>query len=453
MKKTAIFFVAAASATSVSGALAGSGQPFSNLQPSLAVTELMLSNGIFPPLNGPGSALGDTLGFVYDFAGPFLPGKTLAANGQLFPVGQNNALFALLGKTYGGDGISTYGLPDLQGRAIIGAGAGPGLTPRTLGAAVGSPTASLTAAQVPAPPESVASVPYDTMQPSLPLQTLIATDGIFPGRGGSVGSSAFIGQIANFAGNFVPAGWAAANGQLLSIADNERLFEVIGTTYGGNGTTDFRLPDLRGRIAIGADAANPIGSEKGAESHTVSQSELPGAGQEPLSDDQPSLAITYIIATNGIFPATFNDNSFDQTTQTLGQIAEFAGDFAPSGWALADGQLLSIQDNLALFTVIGTTYGGDGKTTFALPNLDGRTTIGAGGVFPAGDASGFDSVFLTTDEVSIAPLTVPESSTWAMILIGFIGLSFAGYGKARKQRYCTALRASSAPAASAASLA
>jgi microcystin-dependent protein len=291
------------------------------------------------------------------------------------------------------------------------------------------------------------------MQPSLPLQTLIATDGIFPGRGGSVGSSAFIGQIANFAGNFVPAGWAAANGQLLSIADNERLFEVIGTTYGGNGTTDFRLPDLRGRIAIGADAANPIGSEKGAESHTVSQSELPGAGQEPLSDDQPSLAITYIIATNGIFPATFNDNSFDQTTQTLGQIAEFAGDFAPSGWALADGQLLSIQDNLALFTVIGTTYGGDGKTTFALPNLDGRTTIGAGGVFPAGDASGFDSVFLTTDEVSIAPLTVPESSTWAMILIGFIGLSFAGYGKARKQRYCTALRASSAPAASAASLA
>jgi microcystin-dependent protein len=184
----------------------------------------------------------------------------------------------------------------------------------------------------------------------------------------------------------------------------------------------------------------------------VTQSELPGAGQQPLSDDQPSLAITYLIATNGIFPATFNDNSFDPFTQTLGQIAEFAGDFAPSGWALADGQLLSIQANLALFAVIGTAYGGDGKTTFALPDLDGRTTIGAGGVFPAGDATGFNSILLTTDEVSIAPLTVPESSTWAMMAIGFIALSFAGYRKTWRGAY-KALRASSAPAASAASLA
>ena len=106
--------------------------------------------------------------------------------------------------------------------------------------------------------------------------------------------------------------------------------------------TNFALPDLRGRIAIGADAANPIGSAKGAETVTVTRSELPGAGQQPLSDDQPSLAITYLIATNGIFPAPFNNNSFDPFDQTLGQIAEFAGDFAPSGWALADGQLLSI---------------------------------------------------------------------------------------------------------------
>jgi microcystin-dependent protein len=450
MKKTA-FFVAIASAASVNAALADSGQPFDNLQPSLAVTELMLSHGVFPSLDEPGSALGGTLGFVYDFAGSSLPGTTLAANGQILPVAPT-ALFALLGNTYGGDGKSTFALPDLQGRAIIGAGAGPGLTPRALGAAVGSSTASLTSAQVPALGAASASQPYNTMQPSLPLQTLIATDGAFPGQGGSVGTSAFVGQIANFAGTFVPAGWAPANGQLLSIADNESLFKVIGTTYGGDGLTNFALPDLRGRIAIGADSANPVGSQKGAESVTVTQSELPGAGQQPLSDDQPSLAITYLIATNGIFPATFNDNSFDPFTQTLGQIAEFAGDFAPSGWALADGQLLSIQANLALFAVIGTAYGGDGKTTFALPDLDGRTTIGAGGVFPAGDATGFNSILLTTDEVSIAPLTVPESSTWAMMAIGFIALSFAGYRKTWRGAY-KALRASSAPAASAASLA
>jgi microcystin-dependent protein len=180
---------------------------------------------------------------------------------------------------------------------------------------------------------------------------------------------------------------------------------------------------------------------------------MPGANQQPLSDDQPSRAITYIIATNGIFPAPFNDNSFDPFTQTLGQIAEFAGDFASSGWALVDGQLLSIVANPALFAVIGTTYGGDGKTTFALPDLDGRTTIGAGGVFPAGDATGFNSILLTTDEVSIAPLTVPETSTWAMTAIGFIALSFAGYGKPWRRGAYKALRASSAPAASAASFA
>jgi microcystin-dependent protein len=453
MNKTAIYFVAAVSAVSANAALAGSGQPFDNLQPSLAVTELMLSKGVFPSRDQPGSALGGTLGFVYDFAGAQLPGMTLAANGQLLPAVQNTPLFALVGDLYGGDGRTTFGLPDLQGRAIIGAGAGVGLTPRTLGAAVGSPTASLTSAQVPAQGALSASVPYNTMQPSLALQTLIAVGGFDPVQGGSRGTSAFVGQIANFAGNFAPTGWAPANGQLLSIADNEELFKVIGTTYGGDGVTDFKLPDLRGRIAIGADSANPIGSQKGTESVTVTRSELPGADQQPLSDDQPSLAITYIIATSGIFPAPFNNNSFDPTDETLGQIAEFAGDFAPTGWALADGQLLSIRGNEALFSIIGTTYGGDGITTFALPNLDGRTTIGAGGVFPAGDATGLDNIFLTAGEVPPAALPVPETSTWAMMLIGFIGLGFAGYRKAWERRYCTALRASSAPAASAASLA
>jgi microcystin-dependent protein len=444
MKKTVIFLVATTSAASANGALAGTAQPFDNLQPSLAVTELMLSKGNFPSRDQPGTALGGTLGFVYDFAGTALPGMTLAANGQTFPVGQNTALFSLLGNTYGGDGRNTFALPDLQGRAIIGAGAGAGLTPRTLGVAVGSPTVSLTPPQVPAPGALSASVPYNTIQPSLALQTLIAVGGFAPVEAGSRGTSAFVGQIANFAGNFAPTGWAPANGQLLSIADNEALVKVIGTTYGGDGTTNFRLPDLRGRIAIGADAANPIGSQKGAESITVTRSELPGASEQPLSDDQPSLAITYIIATTGIFPATFNNDSFDPTDQTLGQIAEFAGDFAPTGWALADGQLLSIRGNEALFSLFRTTYGGDGITTFALPNLDGRTTIGAGGVNSLGAATGFDQVFLTASQVS----AVPESSTWAMMLIGFIGFSFAGYGQGRKQRYSDTGRPESSATAS-----
>ena len=60
----------------------------------------------------------------------------------------------------------------------------------------------------------------------------------------------------------------------------------------------------------------------------------------------------------------------------LGQIMIFAGNFAPRGWAFCDGQLLAISQNSALFSILGTTYGGDGRTTFALPDLRGRVAVG-----------------------------------------------------------------------------
>ncbi|WP_108866589.1 phage tail protein [Aquimarina aquimarini] len=63
----------------------------------------------------------------------------------------------------------------------------------------------------------------------------------------------------------------------------------------------------------------------------------------------------------------------------LGQIVLFGGNFAPRGWALCEGQLLPISQNSALFSILGTIYGGDGRTTFALPDLRGRAPIGAGG--------------------------------------------------------------------------
>lgn len=61
---------------------------------------------------------------------------------------------------------------------------------------------------------------------------------------------------------------------------------------------------------------------------------------------------------------------------TIGEITMFGGDFPPRGWAFCDGQLLSIAENTALFSILGTTYGGDGRTTFALPDLRGRAPIG-----------------------------------------------------------------------------
>ena len=79
----------------------------------------------------------------------FAPRGWAFCNGQLLPIAQNTALFSLVGTTYGGDGRSTFGLPDLQNRMPMGPRTGPGLTPRTLGQKVGSATETLTVNQIP----------------------------------------------------------------------------------------------------------------------------------------------------------------------------------------------------------------------------------------------------------------------------------------------------------------
>lgn len=88
----------------------------------------------------------------------------------------------------------------------------------------------------------------------------------------------------------------------------------------------------------------------------------------------------------------------------IGQIVMFGGNFAPRGWAFCDGQLLDIASNQALFSILGTTYGGDGRTTFALPDLRGRSAMHPGsgpGLTPRalGARGGAESVTLTTQEM------------------------------------------------------
>ena len=163
----------------------------------------------------------------------------------------------------------------------------------------------------------------------------------------------FIGEIRLFGGNFAPAGWALCQGQTLSIADNGVLFTLIGTTYGGDGATTFRLPDLRGRFPVhqgsGAGQTAVLGQAAGTEAVTLSASQLPvhthaisasstatsqspanstpaawGESQYSTADPSaaqlaaaavtsaggggahenrsPYLGVTFIIALNGIFP-------------------------------------------------------------------------------------------------------------------------------------------------------
>lgn len=89
------------------------------------------------------------IGEIKLFAGNFAPLGWATCSGQLLSIAQESALFALIGTTYGGDGITTFGLPDLRGRAIIGQGTGPGLSSYTVGQATGAETVTLTVNQIP----------------------------------------------------------------------------------------------------------------------------------------------------------------------------------------------------------------------------------------------------------------------------------------------------------------
>lgn len=83
----------------------------------------------------------------------------------------------------------------------------------------------------------------------------------------------------------------------------------------------------------------------------------------------------------------------------VGEIRLFAGNFAPAGWMFCDGQLLPISENDTLFNLIGTTYGGDGQSTFALPDLRGRIPLHQGNGFTLAENGGVEQVTLTTQQI------------------------------------------------------
>src|SRR4051812_24475807 len=83
-----------------------------------------------------------------------------------------------------------------------------------------------------------------------------------------------MGEIRMMAFTFPPKGWAQCNGQLLPISQNQALFSLLGTTYGGNGQTNFALPDLRGRVPMHMGNSHTLGERAGEESHTLSINEM-----------------------------------------------------------------------------------------------------------------------------------------------------------------------------------
>jgi microcystin-dependent protein len=160
-------------------------------------------------------------------------------------------------------------------------------------------------------------------------------------------SEPFLGELKLMSFNFPPKGWAMCNGQLLAINQNQALFSLLGTMYGGNGQTTFALPDLRGRVPIHVGAGFNQGQAAGAEAQTVNIQQLPGhmhfvnasssngnganpgtlaqasngysgasnlttlqqstisnvGGSQPHENRQPYLVLNWCIALVGIFPS------------------------------------------------------------------------------------------------------------------------------------------------------
>jgi microcystin-dependent protein len=162
----------------------------------------------------------------------------------------------------------------------------------------------------------------------------------------------YVGEIRMFAGNFAPAGWMFCEGQLLAISENETLFALIGTTYGGDGQSTFGLPDLRGRLPIHQGNNFTLAETGGAEEVTLTVNQIPGhshpllgaaltgdqispagnvpansfnvtpyindvpngnfnvgaitpaGGNQPHTNFQPYLCVDFIISLFGIFPHT-----------------------------------------------------------------------------------------------------------------------------------------------------
>ncbi len=110
----------------------------------------------------------------------------------------------------------------------------------------------------------------------------------------------YVGEIRMFAGNFAPAGWMFCEGQLLPISENETLFQLIGTTYGGDGESTFSLPDLRGRLPMHQGNGFILAETGGAEEITLTTNQIPahthplvvngGQGSTPNPSDQVVLA-------------------------------------------------------------------------------------------------------------------------------------------------------------------
>ncbi|MCF7757665.1 tail fiber protein [Paenibacillus xylanexedens] len=229
------------------------------------------------------------------------PSGWMYAAGQNMSITQNTALFSLLGVNYGGDGKSTFALPDLTDAAPEGMG------------------------------------------------YYISINGEkFPSREeGMYGAgNAVLGEVRLFPYYFTPSGWLAADGQDLPISQYKDLYQMIGTTFGGDGLETFRLPTL------------------------------------------PKIKGDIIHYAISVDPTYHAENRGTDYYEYIGEIIPLLVKIPLDNWALADGSLLATTNNQPLFSLIGNKFGGNGLTDFKLPQLNSDQSplvyyVSKTGVFPS----------------------------------------------------------------------
>lgn len=138
----------------------------------------------------------------------------------------------------------------------------------------------------------------------------------------SVKSQPMVGEIRMFAGNYPPNGWAFCDGSLISISENDVLFTLIGTTYGGDGQNTFALPDFRGRAPISVSSGNSMGQMGGTETVTLTGTQIP-AHRHPMQ--VANVPGTTNIPSPGVMPAKAADIEFPGGTK---QVMTYAKDNA-----------------------------------------------------------------------------------------------------------------------------
>jgi microcystin-dependent protein len=136
----------------------------------------------------------------------------------------------------------------------------------------------------------------------------------------------YVGEIRMFAGNFAPAGWSFCEGQLLPISENETLFALIGTTYGGDGESTFALPDLRGRIPLHQGNSFTLAETGGVEEITLTVSQIPAhahpllASQSSASATSPAGNVGARLTTAAVFPYGTDNPLQPLSPQAVGSI-------------------------------------------------------------------------------------------------------------------------------------